>query len=69
MTLEFVPFLPEGLHAIRWRECRGGGDILAALLQDVQALLGGLEMLVAQQLLDAPQALAVLQQMRGKSTV
>jgi hypothetical protein len=69
VTLEFVPSLPEGLHAIRRRECRGAVDVLAALLQDVQALFGGLEMLVAQQLLDAPQALAVLQQMRGKSTM
>jgi len=32
----------------------------------VQVLLGGIELLVAQQLLDAPQVLAILQQMGGE---
>ena len=41
-------------------------DALAVLFQDVQVLLGGLEVLVAQQLLDAPQVLAVLQQVRSE---
>ena len=41
-------------------------DLVATLLQDVQGLLGGIQLLVAQQVLNAPQVLAILQQMSRK---
>lgn len=41
-------------------------DLVATLLQDVQGLLGGIQLLMTQQVLNAPQILAVLQQMSRK---
>ena len=58
----------EELRRVFGQRVEGAGDALAALLQDVDVLHGGAQLLVAQESLNGPDIGPVLQEVRRKPT-